>query len=116
MWSCFFCLCSLCVTSLGSRRLALACVRSEQPKLMYEMERRFYQLGMVVCPRRQVSLCLERTVGRRPEVLVSSAILFGGIEELKVKGSAFARRAKKNPLAVEGCGGSRTQGIHRCVA
>ena len=37
--------------------------------------------GMVVCPRRQVSLCLEMTVGRRPEVLVSSAILFGGIEE-----------------------------------
>ena len=51
--------------------------KTEQPKLRYEMERRFYQLGMVVCPRRQVSLCLERTVGRRPEVLVSLAILFG---------------------------------------
>ena len=55
--------------------------KTEQPKLMYEMERRFYQVGMVVCPRRQVSLCLERTANRRPEVLVSSAILFGGIEE-----------------------------------
>ena len=47
---------------------------TEQPKLMYEMERRFYQVGMVENPRWQVSLCVERTVGRRPEVLVSSAI------------------------------------------
>ena len=36
--------------------------KTEQPKLMYE-ERRFYQVGMVVCPGRQGSLCLERTVG-----------------------------------------------------
>ena len=36
--------------------------KTEQLKLMYE-ERRFYQVGMVVSPRRQVSLCLERTVG-----------------------------------------------------
>ena len=55
--------------------------KTEQRKLIYEMERRFYQVGMVVSPRRQVPLCFERTVGRRPEVLVSSAILFGGIEE-----------------------------------
>ena len=37
--------------------------KTEQPKLSYEMERRFYEVGMVVSPRRQVSLCLERTVG-----------------------------------------------------
>ena len=73
---------------------------------------------MVVCPRRQVSLCLKRTVGRRPEVLVSSAILFGvkrrislrgtkkrldvlRLSLLMVTGSAFARRAKKMPKGVE---------------
>ena len=86
----FFWLCSLSVTPWWVEKtgVGLCAVgkdgfsnKTEQSKLMYEMESRFYQLGMVVCPRRQVPLCLERTVGRRPEVLVSSAMLFRGIEE-----------------------------------
>ena len=51
--------------------------KTEQPKLMYE-ERRFYQVGMVVSPPR---CALKGQLARRPEVLVSSVILFGGIEE-----------------------------------
>ena len=49
------------------------CNKTEQPQLMYEMERRFGPVGVVVYARRKVSACLERTGGRRPKVLISSA-------------------------------------------
>ena len=50
---------------------------------MFEMERRFYQVGMVLSRDSRFCYPFERQFGRRPEVLNSSAILVEGTNSEK---------------------------------